>query len=166
MGDYHVLGYNMKKMLVLLNHPEDIDTHLQELREIATTHGITKVYLARLSRAFGSRARSIVIPHKLDMATHLSDAAVHQYLSSIAVEFRAGGLDAEPISAGLSATAIDSIVAENEISMVVTSDGRSGLCCWPGTARLEKQVPLLYEHVFGLGQLIPQKRSRGDNKRA
>lgn len=80
----------MTKMLALLNRPEDNEGHLTELREIAKTQGMAKVYLARVSHAFCSRVRSIVAPHKLDMAARMSDAAVGKYLSRMVDELRTG----------------------------------------------------------------------------
>jgi hypothetical protein len=100
----------MKKMLVLLNRPEDIEGRLSELRKIAKTHGIAKVYLATVSRAFGSRARSIVAPHKLDVAARMSDAAASKYFSKIADELRTEGVHVEPISASIPAGEIDDFI--------------------------------------------------------
>ena len=153
-------------MLVLLNRPEDIEGRLPELREIAITHGIAKVYLARLSRAFGSRARSIVAPHKLDMAARMSDAAADQYFAKIADDLCTEGLDVEPISAGIPAVEIDKFVEKNEISVIVTSDGRSGLCCWPSTGIPGRHVLFLYEHVFGLVQPTLPEQSHLATKEA
>jgi len=138
----------MKKMLVLLNRPEDIEGHLPELSEIALMHGIAKVYLARLSRAFGSRARSIVARHKLDIAAKMGEAAASRYFLKIADDLRTDGLDVEPISTGISAAEIDEFVEKNEISVIVTSDGRSGLCQWSVRGFTKMQMQFLYEHVF------------------
>jgi len=149
----------MKKMLVLLNRPEDIESHLAGLREIAKTHGIAKVYLARVSRAFGSRARSVVAPHKLDMAARMGDAAASKYLSKIADDLRTEGVDVEPISAGIPAREIDKFIEKNEIDVIVTSNGRSGLSRWPSTGLPERHMLFLCEHVFGLMQPKQQKES-------
>lgn len=136
-------------MLVLLNRPEDIEGRLSELREITKTHGIAKVYLARISRAFGSRARSTVAPHKLDMAARMSDAAASKYLSKIADDLRPEGVDVELISAGIPAVEIDKFIEKNDIDLIVTTDGRSGLCRWPGRDLVRRHVLFLCEHVFG-----------------
>ena len=117
----------MKKMLVLLNRPEDIDGHLVELKEIAKTQGIAEMNLARVSRAFVSRARSIVALHKLDMAARMSDAAVSKYLSKIADDLRTEGIDVEPIGTGIPAVEIDEFIRRNDIDLIVTTHGRSGL---------------------------------------
>lgn len=154
----------MKEMLVLLNRPEDIEVHLSELREIAKTHGIVKVYLANVSRAFGSRARSIAAPHKLDMAARLSDAAASKYFSKIADDLRTEGVDVEPISAGIPAVEIDKFIEKNEIDVIVTSDGRSGLCSWLGAGLPGRHMLFLCEHVFEL-MPTPQVHFRGATKR-
>ena len=122
-----VWGWDMKKMLVLLNRPEDIEGHLMELKEIARTQGIAKVNLARVSRAFGSRARSIVVPHKLDMVARMSDAAASKYLSKITDDLRTEGIDGEPIGTGIHAVEIDEFIRRNDIDLIVTTHGRSGL---------------------------------------
>ena len=149
-------------MLVLLNRPEEIDTHLTELREIAAAHGITKICLSRLSLSYGSRVRSIVAPHKLARAARMSDAAANNYLFKIAEDLRNEGLDIETVSTGIPITEIDGFVKKNEVNMVVTSDGRLGMCRWSSAVSLGIQVPLLYEHVFCLGQSIPQRQFHGD----
>ena len=117
----------MKKMLVLLNRPEDIDSHLADLKKIAKTQGIAKVYLTRVSRAFSSRARSIVVPHKLDMVARMSYAAASKYLYKIADDLRTEGIDVEPIGTGISAGEIDEFIRRNDIDLIVTTHGRSGL---------------------------------------
>jgi len=106
----------MKKMLVLLNRPEDIEGHLSELREITKMQGIAKVYLAKVPRAFRSRARSIVAPQKLDMAARMSDAAAGKYFSKIANDLRAEGVDIEPISAGIPAVEIDKFIEKKVLT--------------------------------------------------
>jgi hypothetical protein len=121
--------------------------------------------LARLSHAFGSRAYSIVAPYKLGMAAKMGDAAASKYFLAIAGDLSTGGLDAEIIDASIHALEIDEFTKKNEINMIVTSDGRSGLCRWPGAIPLGKQVPFIYEHVFRLEQPVPQKKPRGDKKR-
>jgi len=77
---------------------------------------VAKVYLARVSRTFGSRVRSIVAPHKLDMAARMSDAAASKHLSGIADALGARGINAEPISTGILATEIEE--EAEEISLV------------------------------------------------
>jgi len=138
----------MKKMLVLLNRPEDVEGRLSELREIAKTHGIAKMYLARVSRAFGLRVRSIVAPHKLDMAARICEAAASKYLSKIADDLRTEGIEVEPISAGIPAVEIDKFIEKNDIDLIVTTDGRSGLCRWPGRDLVGRHVLFLCEHIF------------------
>ena len=117
----------MKKMLVLLNRPEDIDGHLVELKEMVKTQGIAKMNLARILRAFGSRTRSIVAPHKLDMAARMSDAAASKYLSKIANYLRTEGIDVEPIGTGITAVEIDEFIRRNDIDLIVTTHGHSEL---------------------------------------
>lgn len=138
----------MKKMLVLLNRPEDIEGRLSELREIAITHGITKMYLARVLRPFGSRVRSIVAPHKLDIAVRMSDAAASKRLSQIAEALCKEGIDAEPISPGIPAEKIDEFIENNDIDLIVSGDGRSGLCRWLSGSLSGSHVQFLCEHVF------------------
>jgi len=138
----------MKKMLVLLNRPEDIDGHLVELKEIAKTQGIAKMNMARVLRAFGSRARSIVASHKLDTAARMSNAAASGYLSKIADDLRTEGVDIEAISAGIPAVEIDKFIRKNDIDLIVTIDGRSGLCQWPTRGPTKIQMRFLCEHIF------------------
>ena len=121
----------MKNMLVLLNRPEDIEHRLPQLREIAVTHKVAKVYLARVSRTFGSRARSIVAPHKLDMAAQMGDAAASRYLSKIADDLRTSGVNAEPISTGILATEIEEFIDKNDFDLIVSTEGLSKLCRRP-----------------------------------
>ncbi len=127
----------MKKMLVLLNRPEDIESHLSELREITKMQGIAKVYLTKVSRAFRSRARSIVAPQKLDMAARMSDTAAGKYFSKIANDLRAEGVDIEPISAGIPAVEIDKFIDKKGIDLIVTTSRRSGLHQWPASGFTE-----------------------------
>ncbi len=117
----------MESMLVLLDRPEDIEGRLSELREIAVKHKVTKVYLARVSRTFGSRVRSIVAPHKLDMATRMGDEAASRYLSKIADELRKGGLDVEAISASIPVGEIARFIEKSNIDLFVGAEGFSEL---------------------------------------
>ena len=134
-------------MLVLINRL-DIESHLSEIREIAKTHGIAKMYLAKVSPDFGSRVRSIVAPHKLDMAARMSDEAASKYLSKIADTLREEGIDCEPISTSIPAKRLDDFIEKNNIDLVLTSDGRSGLCRWPSGGLIGRHVQFLYEHAF------------------
>ena len=154
----------MKNMLILLNYLEDIEGRLSELREIATTHGITKAYLARVLRPFGSRVRSIVAPSKLDMAMRMSDAAASKYLSRIADALRKEGIDAEPISTGIPAKEIDKFIEKNYIDLIVTYDGRSGLCQWPSGGLSGRHVKFLCEHLFALITPTPQEQLKGKKR--
>ncbi len=120
----------MQKMLVLMNRL-DIEGHLSELREIAKTHGIAKVYLAKASPDFSSRARSIVAPHKLDMAARMSDEAASKYLSTIADALSKEGIEVVPIGIDIPFEKVEEYIKKNNIHLVLTSDGRSGLCSWP-----------------------------------
>ncbi len=137
----------MQKMLVLINRL-DIERHLSEIREIAETHGIAKTYLARVSPDFGSRVRSIVAPHKLDMVARMSDAATSKYLSQIAAALREDGIDCETIGNSIPAKNLDDFIEKNNIDLVLTSDGRSGLCRWPSGGLVGRHVQFLYEHAF------------------
>lgn len=140
----------MKKMLVLLKSPQDIETHLGELKEIVQTHGIARVYLARVSRAFGARVRSIAAPHKLDTAIRMSSASVDRYFSNIADDLSIAGIDVIPVSTGLQVQEIDSFIRKHDIDLIVTNDGRLGLCQWKTGVDLSRgHVLLLCDHVFG-----------------
>ncbi len=134
-------------MLVLLNRLEDIESHLSELREIAKTHGITNITLARVLTPFGSRIRSRVAPHKLDMAARMSDEAASRYLSKIADTLRGEGVDCDPISTGIPAKRLDDFIKKNNIDLVLTSDGRSGLCRWPSGGLTGRNL----QSVYGYG---------------
>ncbi len=137
----------MKKMLVLMNRL-DIESHLSELREIIKTHGIAKVYLAKASPDFSPRARSIVAPHRLDMVAQMSDEAVSRYLSQITNTLREEGIDYEPISASIPIKRLDDFINRNDIDLVLTSDGRSGLSRWFSKGLAEGHIQFLYEHAF------------------
>ena len=155
----------MKKMLVLLNLPKDIEDHLSELREMVIEHEIGKVYLARLSRAFSSRAHSVVGSHKLDMAARMSDTSASKYLSKMADDLRTEDLDVEPISTGILAMEINEFLKKNEIYVTVTKDLRSGLCCWLGTGFSERQVLFFCEHVFRRMQpTLPEQSNRAKTR--
>jgi len=106
-------------MLVLLNRPEDIDGRIPELKDIAVTHGVVKVYLARLSRDFGPRVRSVVVRHKLDMAARMGDAAADKYLRRMAGVLCGQGLDCETISAGLPVERIGQWIGGSEMDLIV-----------------------------------------------
>ncbi len=121
----------MESMLVLLDRPEDIESRLSELREIAVKHKVAKVYLARVARTFGSRVRSIVAPHKLEMAARMSDDAASRYLSVISDKLRTGGIDVEPISTGILATEIKEFIDKNNFDLIVSTEGLSRLCRRP-----------------------------------
>jgi nucleotide-binding universal stress UspA family protein len=121
----------MESMLVLLDRPEDIEGRLSELREIAVKHKVAKVYLARVSRTFGSRVRSIVAPHKLDMAARMSDAAASKHLSRIADALGTSGVNAEPISTGILASEIKEFIDKNNFDLIVSTEGLSRLCRRP-----------------------------------
>lgn len=155
----------MKKMLVLLNRPEDINVHLPELREIASVHGIAKVYLARVLRPFDSRVGSVVSPHKLDMAVRMNEAATSKYLSKMADDLRTEGMDVEPVNIGIPAVEIDEFIEKNELNLIVTSDGTSKLCRWPSTGLLGRHVLFLCEHVFGAMQPEQQEQFHRATKR-
>jgi len=135
-------------MLVLLNRPEDIESHLPELTEIAKMQGIATVYLAKVSRAFRSRSRSIAAPHKLDMATRMGDAAAGKYFSKIVDDLRTEGVDIEPISPGIPAMELDKFIEIEDIDLIVTTDGRSELCQWHVRGFTKIQGRLLCERVF------------------
>jgi nucleotide-binding universal stress UspA family protein len=119
----------VNNLLVLLNRLETIEDYLSKIREIAKTHGIEKVYLTRISRAFGSRVRSRVAPHKLDMAAKMSDDAADRYLAKVADDLRKDGLDVEPIASGIPAKGIDAFIKKNNIDLIVSDDGHSELRC-------------------------------------
>jgi hypothetical protein len=119
----------LNNMLVLLNRLEIIEDYLSKIREIAKTHGIEKVYLARVSCAFGSRIRSRVAPHKLDMAAKMSDEAASRYLSKVADDLRKDGLDVEPITAGIPAKGIHDFIKKNNVNLIVSDEGHSELRC-------------------------------------
>jgi hypothetical protein len=142
----------MNKLLVLLNRPEDINGHVAELKEIAITHKIKKVYLARLSCSFGPRARCIITHSKLEAAARISDAAAGEYLEKIAEDFRSDKMEAESIPVGIQFGEIERFVKENGVGIIATSDGRSGLCHWLVTGLPSSHVLFLYEHVFWLAQ--------------
>jgi hypothetical protein len=148
----------MGKMLVLLNRVDDIDGHLLELREIAITHRIAKVYLARVSLTFGSMVRRIVAPHKLDMAARMGDAAASKYFVKIANDLRTDRIDVEPISTGIPDGEIEEFIEKNEIDLVVTSDGCLGLCSWTGAGLVGRYVLIVCEHVFGSMQPMRQNQ--------
>jgi len=137
----------MNKMLVLVNRL-DIESYLPEIREITETHGVEQVYLAKTSLDFSSRIRSIVAPHRLDMVAQISDEAANRYLSIITNTLRGKGIDCKPISAGIPVKKLDNFIKENDIDLVLTSDGRSGLCRWPSRGLIEKGAQSLYEHTF------------------
>ena len=118
-------------MLVLLNCPEDIESHLSELREIAKTHEITNITLARVVTPFGSRIRSRVAPHKLDMAARMSDEAASRYLSKIAHALSAGDINVELTGTGIPAAEINKFIEKNDFDLIVGVGGRSGLSRWP-----------------------------------
>lgn len=134
-------------MLVLANRL-DIEGHLSEIKEIAKTHGITKIYLAKTSPDFSSRVRSIVAPHRLDMVARMSDEATSRYLSKIADTLREEGIDCEPIRASIPAKRIDDFIKESDVDLVLTSDGRSGLCRWSSKGLAERHVQFLHERMF------------------
>ena len=127
-------------MLVLFNHPEDIESHLSELKEIAKTHEIVKISLARVSPPFGSRIRSRVAPHKLDMATRMSDESASRYLSTIARALRAENVDCELISTGIPATEINSFIEKHDFHLIVRVEGRTGLSRWSAEGLIGTRV--------------------------
>ncbi len=116
-------------MLVLMNRL-DIEGHLSELREIAKTHGITNITLARVLTPFGSRIRSRVAPHKLGMAARMSDESAGRYLSKIAHTLSAGDINVELISAGILAGEINRFIEKHNFHLIVRAEGRSGLSRW------------------------------------
>ena len=136
-------------MFVLLNRPEDIEGRLPELKDIAITHRIKKLYVARILRPFGSRARRIVAPHKLDLAAQISDAATSNYFSKIADDLCTEGVEVEPICTSIPAVEIDKFIDKNDVDLIVTTDGRSGLCRWPSRDLVGRHVLFLCEHIFG-----------------
>lgn len=117
----------MKRMFVLLNRPEDIEGYLTELKNIAITHGVMKIYLARLPRDFNPRARSIMAPQKLDMAARMGDAAASKYLREIANTLCGEGIDCESISSDLPATEIAGLIKERDADVIVGVGTHSGL---------------------------------------
>ncbi len=137
----------MKKLLVLLNRL-DIEGHLPEIIEITKTHGVVRVYLAKASPEFGSRVRTILPAHKLDMAARMGDMAVGRYLAQIADTLRKRGIDCDYVSTGIPAKKLDDFMKSNGIDLVLSSDGRSGLCCWPGGGLSGRHAQFLYEHAL------------------
>jgi nucleotide-binding universal stress UspA family protein len=164
----------VRKMLVLLNRL-DIEERLPELRDIIMTQGVGRVYLAsvpsafgwsaqsiaphklppvervvvylvRVSRAFSARVRSRVAPHKLDLAARMGDAAANKYLSKIADALYAEGVEAVPIGVSIPTEKIGEYIKRNNIDLVVTGDGRSGLCSWPSGGLTERSLQSVYEY--------------------
>jgi hypothetical protein len=90
----------------------------------------------------------------------MSDAAASKYFLKIAEDLHIKSLDVELISAGILAMEIDKFVEKNEISLISTSDGRSGLCRWPIAGLPGRHLVFLYEHVFGLVQPALPKQPR------
>jgi hypothetical protein len=127
-------------MLVLLNRPEDIESHLSELIDIAKTHEIASISLVRVSPPFGSRTRSRVAPHKLNMATRMSDEAVTRYLFKIADTLHEEGVDCEPISSSISAMEINRFIEKHDFHLIVRVEGRSGLSRWSAEGLIGTRV--------------------------
>lgn len=117
----------MGSMLVLLNRPEDIEDRLSELQEIAINHKVEKIYLASISRAFGSRVRSRVSPQKLDMAVQMSNEATGRYLAIIANTLRERGVDAEVINRSIPTEEVDQFVQKSNFDLLVGAEGFSKL---------------------------------------
>lgn len=129
-------------MLVVMDCPEDIEGRLSELRGIAAKHKVEKVYLARVSRPFGSRVRSIVAPHRLDMAVQMSDAAANKHLFRMADILGRSGVKAEPISTGILATDLEEFINKNNFDIIVSIERLSKLY-----RRLESFAGKLVQYV-------------------
>lgn len=148
-------------MLVLLNRLDPAEDWLSQVREIALTHGIAKAYLARVVPPFSSRVRSRVAPAILDMMARMSDAAASKHLSKIADDLRKEGIETEPISTGMPAKEIHEFIKNNGIVLIVTTDGRSGLCRWASEGLTERHVKFMCEHIFGPTQPTRQEQAPG-----
>ena len=146
-------------MLVLLNRLDSAEDWLSQVRETTMMHGIEKVYLARVTPPFSSRVQDRVAPALLDMMAQMSDAAASKYLSKIADDLRKEGIETEPIRAGMPAKEIHKFIENNDIVLIVTTDGRSGLCRWASGGLTERHVQFLCEHIFGPMQPTRQDRS-------
>ena len=116
----------MNRMLILLDRL-DIEGYLPELGDIAKSHKIAKMYLARITPDYGARVRSIVAPHKLEMAEQMTDAAAGRYLDRIADALREKGLEFEIISRGMRPDKIDDFIRANEIDLIVSMEKGSDL---------------------------------------
>lgn len=138
----------MKKMLVLLKCPEDVEGHLVELREISRRHGIAKVFLTRVASIYGSMDRRGMAARKLDMPARMSDADAERRFSNIVDRLRTEDVDVEPISASIQLNEIDNFIRENRIDVIVTGNGLSGLCCWFGTDLSGRRLLFLFDYIF------------------
>ena len=106
-------------MLVLLNCPEDIESHLQEIREIAQKYEIGHISLARITFPFGTRVRNIVAPHKLEMAARMSDESVSRYLSRISLTLEVRDINVESVANGIPATDINRFIEKHNFHLIV-----------------------------------------------
>ncbi|MBI2860572.1 MAG: hypothetical protein HYX91_03575 [Chloroflexi bacterium] len=126
----------MEDMLVLLDRPEDIEGRLEEIQQVAASHKVKRVYLARAPRAFGTRVRGMVAPHKLKLAVQMSAEATGIYLSRAARELSKGGLNVEVISA--SQEEIDRLMGKSNIDLLIGVKGIAGSPACEG--RLQAQT--------------------------
>ena len=78
----------------------------------------------------------------------MSDAAANKYLSKIANALSAEGIDAVPIGVSIPTEKIEEYIKKNNIDLVVTGDGRSGLCSWPSEGLTGRNMQSLYEYAL------------------
>ncbi len=157
-------------MLVLLNRLDPSEDWLSQVREIAVTHGIAKVYLARVTPPFSSRVQSRVAPALLDMMGRMSATATSKYLSKIADDLRKQGVDAEPISTGMTAKEMYKFIKDSNIVLIVATDREAKLYRWHSGGLTERHLQFIWEHVFGpmLPTLLEQfhgSTTRGQRQR-
>ncbi len=84
----------------------------------------------------------------LDMMERMSAAATSKYLSKIADDLRKQGVDAEPISTGMTAKEMYKFIKDSNIILIVATDREAKLYRWHSGGLTERHLQFIWEHVF------------------
>lgn len=133
-------------ILALLSRPEDLQSNMAGIKEIAKVQSAVKIILARIMRPFRSRIKSITSPHRLEFAGQISDGLAYTYTSYFLDEFRLSGIEVELMKPGLKMSEIRNFIADREIDLVVTIN-QSSLSKWPGKGLTQNQLLSMSEAI-------------------
>ncbi|MBI2860573.1 MAG: Na+/H+ antiporter subunit E [Chloroflexi bacterium] len=117
-----------KKMLVLLDRL-DVKKHLPQLKDMVKAHEVGSVHLARISNPAPA-------------------APAAAQLSSIAGTLATEGVLTVPAGASLSAGGMAQYVENNQIDIIVSGDGRSGLSSWPRDGLNGRNLAAVFEEAL------------------